>query len=126
MTDFDYSSLAPGIREVVRWVHTLGFATSDSGDGKTNQAAGMDCAVDWTEPMVAIEAPSAAEGIASSERLWAAICALAGGDPPPRARVETSYSPTDGVAIVLLLGFDDGELAAARGRVACQQWEKSL
>jgi len=114
VSDFDYESLAPGIREVVRWVHALGFTTSDSGDGRTNQEAGMDCARGWTEPMVAIEASGPSEAMASAGRLWAALDALAGGHPPERARVEMSYAFPDGVALVLLTGVGDAELAAMR------------
>lgn len=34
MSDFDYE-LDPGIRDLVRLLHSLGFETSDSGDGKS-------------------------------------------------------------------------------------------
>ena len=63
----DYDELNPGIRETVRWLTDLGFETTDSGDGVTNRAAGMDCA--WDEPMVAMSL-SQHDIIEEANRLW--------------------------------------------------------
>ena len=44
-----YEDLDPGIREVVRLLNTLGFHTSDSGDGVTKLQGDdpMECAMDF-------------------------------------------------------------------------------
>lgn len=34
VADLDYDKLDPNVREVVRWLASMGFNTSDSGDGK--------------------------------------------------------------------------------------------
>lgn len=45
MDDLDYETLNPGIREVVRLLRGAGFNTTDSGDGITNVAGGMEGAI---------------------------------------------------------------------------------
>ena len=44
--------LCPGIKHVVLWLNSLGYKTTDSGDG-SHYMDGMDCAV--PDPMVVIE-----------------------------------------------------------------------
>lgn len=39
--EFDPSLLDPGVRELVVWLRSLGFNTSDSGDGKSKFEAGL-------------------------------------------------------------------------------------
>jgi len=111
---FDYDSLPPGIRETVRWVHSFDYETSDSGDGLTNQAAGMECAQPWAVPMVAVVADNWEHAVCIAQHLWAELRTLSNGDPDERWRIEASYSPTDGQSLVLLTGIDDAGLAAAR------------
>lgn len=41
MSDIDYEALDPGIRRTVRWLRSLGFETTDSGDGVTKPAMGL-------------------------------------------------------------------------------------
>lgn len=45
----DYTSLDPGIRQVVRWLRAAGFNTHDSGDGVTK--------ADWIAKGTAMEVP---------------------------------------------------------------------
>lgn len=46
------AACAPGIRRTVAWLRSLGFDTTDSGDGKANVHAGIEGACEF--PMVAI------------------------------------------------------------------------
>jgi hypothetical protein len=45
METLDYTTLTPGIRAVVKLLRDNGFYTTDSGDGVTNVAAGMEGAL---------------------------------------------------------------------------------
>lgn len=40
--DFDYDQLDPGIRRTVRWLHSIGYPTQDSGDGVSKPAPERD------------------------------------------------------------------------------------
>jgi hypothetical protein len=100
--EFDYSELAPGIRETVRLLRSNGFETTDSGDGVANVESGIEGAMDI--PMVAC-ATSPLTMAGDADRLWELVRPLCEGSPD--VRVEASYSPNDGVALLLLLGFDD-------------------
>lgn len=115
MEHFDYEALAPGIRMTVRWLHSLGFYTTDSGDGSTNQATGMECSEAWKGvPMVAIEVPDERHLISSTNWLWTCLEQLFGkGGVPPVVGVEGSYSPQDGYCVILLTGLDDNLLQTA-------------
>ena len=93
--DFDYDSLSPGIRDIVRELHRHGYHTTDSGDG-TNFKEGMEGAL----PMRHVFGV-----LLDGENLRTV------GDDLlamyPAAKVEVSYSPNDGQAVFAI--FPDGE-----------------
>jgi hypothetical protein len=94
---------------VVRLLRENGFRTTDSGDGVTNVAAGMEgalpvphvhCVVhDWHD--VAPEA----------HRMMRLIAQL--GLLGDQVTIEASYSPLDGVATISLYGLDDASLRSS-------------
>jgi hypothetical protein len=81
--------MSAGIRDTVVWLRSLGFETTDSGDG-SNHAAGMDCALPY--PMVAVRVESR-HLIAESYRLRAVL-----GEAWD---VQGTFSPVDGVAVLI-------------------------
>lgn len=126
----NYDELDPGIRETVRWLQSLGYDTTDSGDGVTKRPA--DCACEWTPgnsdcswciesgiytcwlpmPNVAIVLDRESDGAAEADRLAMRLRARgieldASGAGP---RIEFTYSPNDGVKLLVLLNVDDNTL----------------
>ena len=100
--------LSPGVRHLVVWLNAHGFETTDSGDG-TNAAKGMGCAVDY--PMIAIAA-SGADLVERSAELFYLLMENGvsfSGEHSDRT-VEASYSPTNCVALILLIGVDDAAM----------------
>jgi hypothetical protein len=114
---FPYEELAPGIRNTVRWVHELGYETSDSGDGVANQHAGMECSNAWLGvPMVAITVDPYRLRV-EADRLWITVLDMAGGKSVDPVRIEASYDPHSQVGIILLTGLDDKLLHHWRAEV---------
>lgn len=95
----DYNQLDPGIRETVKWLNSIGFRTTDSGDGVSK--SDMECAM--CIPNVAIETTKSSL-IDDTDYL---DFLLLGSDTH---QIQASYDPRDGTAIILLLDFDDGDL----------------
>lgn len=115
--------LTPGIRGTVLWLRSLGFRTTDSGDGTVNPGAGMEGA--WDIPHVIMEVPPD-RMLVEADRLHALVEALGlplsqvpmeegSGQMVPAWQVEAHYAPGDGTAVLLLTGVDDAVLAT-RGR----------
>lgn len=100
MEDFDYSTLTPGIRKTVKFLREHDFETTDSGDGITNVALGIEHALDI--PMVAMVVDRD-DLIAESERLLELLRPWMS----TKAHIDASYSPIDEAAIILLLDFSD-------------------
>ena len=90
----------------VAWMQSLGFRTTDSGDGRINVQAGMEGALPFPHVVAIIDDPL--EMVAESWRLLDA-CKAAG---LTGARIEASYSPCDGVALVMLYGVEDASWGA--------------
>lgn len=89
---FDYSKLDEGVREVVRHLRAKGFNTTDSGDG--TKAATMECAVPF--PMVAATCLPF-DLIVESNRMQVCL----DEKWSDTWKVEGSYAPQEGVAILL-------------------------
>lgn len=109
----DYAQLAPGIRETVRWLADCGFGPCDSGDGVTNPAAGMECAVDYPHVHMFVGHERL---VSECRRLHALLSAvgivvrdptLTGLMPPC---IEANYSAGSGIATISLCGVDDAML----------------
>jgi hypothetical protein len=92
--DFDINDIQPRLRKTVTWLRSLGFKTCDSGDGVINVEAGMEGALDIPHVAMAVDSDKMKE---ESHRLYDA-CLLAGIS----GKIEVSYDPADGVAILML------------------------
>ncbi len=114
--DLDYSTLTPGIRRTVALLRSLGFRTTDSGDGVTNVQAGMEGAM--TRPNVYIRVRPE-RLIAECLRLRYALRSrrvpvdVQGPDDAPC--IQGMYDPCDDSAGILLMGVDDAMLDRALG-----------
>lgn len=107
--EVDYAALAPGIRRTVRWLRSLGYETTDSGDGKANQAAGMTCAEPWGGvPMVAMVLHGAPLMVFhEANYLYHTLGQFDLVGPAAPGEVQLTYSPGDGTTVLLLTGVDD-------------------
>lgn len=109
-------SLDPGIRNVVMWLHSYGFHTTDSGDGKSKAGAGQ--IVDGM--MEVLDVPHVAIQIRpdwmvhKSERLRCLLSRDHGIDVV-EGQIQVSYDPVSNIAIMMLMGIDDTMLRANKG-----------
>lgn len=105
MTAPPWADLDPGILGTVRLLWDAGFVTTDSGDG--SKAGQMGCAIAVPhvfmrcEPAVLVAEARRLAYFASSHGLVAAE----GAGPA----VQATYSPADGVAVIMLFGTLRGE-----------------
>lgn len=97
--------ILPTMRNTVAWLQALGFQTTDSGDGVTNVAAGMECALTFPHVFMVVDPDDIIE---DTDRLYEACRArnLLG----PTIRVESSYNPEDRIAVLGLYGVTDQTL----------------
>lgn len=119
MSDIDYSTLDPGIREVVRLLREAGHETTDSGDGVSKGADGLPRAhvvirVDRPDLLVhasflilgTLEAAGVRFGLTPEE----ADRLQNGDETVPLRQVEATFSPTGLVSIVTVWGVTDADL----------------
>ena len=104
----DYSTLTPGIRETVRWLRSLNFHTTDSGDGVTNVAAGMEGALDVPH----VHALVHHENMKDEAYRLAREVQLRGLVLEP-GMIDLRFDPCDRVALLSLYGVNDEALAKA-------------
>jgi hypothetical protein len=119
MNDLDYEALTPGIRKTVELLRTNRFETTDSGDGKTNVAAGMEGAMEF--PNVAIVIPSAELLVAECRRLHLllknrGVILHPQQMDPWIPSCQGMYDPSTNTALIVLTGVDD-ELLEGRQTV---------
>jgi hypothetical protein len=107
--DLDYSQLNHGIREVVRLLRSHGFETTDSGDGVTNVAAGMEGAL--AIPHVHCRIPASNQVRCAR---WAVDALEERCVVVTAGMVQTTYDPVTSIALLSVYGVDDAALAAAR------------
>lgn len=102
--DLDYDALDPGVRDAVRHLRARGFDTTDSGDGasKFRRVCGTDaeaeaawCALPFPHVFAVLADP--ARLVAESNRLLAVLEER----EPGQWRVEGSYCPNEGTALLL-------------------------
>ena len=96
--------IQPRMKRTVAWLQSLGFQTTDSGDGVTNVEAGMEGALDF--PHVMMSVPPPLRLIQESERLLE-TCRLVGIQG---FKIEASYDPDDSSCILMLTGVTDESL----------------
>lgn len=89
MSEFDYSKISPGVRDLVKALRELhGMNTIDSGDG-SNLANGMVCAIPQRHVFMKVELDAMVE---ATEYLT---------EQYPEAHVECSYSPGESAIVML-------------------------
>lgn len=99
--DDDYAKLDPGISLVVRWLRIHGFETTDSGDGVSKVDAIAEGEA-LAEPHVFMVCKPS-DMIAEAHRLLGLLENL--DAQGAGARIEASYNPNDGIAIISLFGL---------------------
>lgn len=118
----DYAELDPGIRDLVRLLRSNGFATTDSGDGKTK--LGGDSPMECAEPTpnVYMEADRATM-LDEAERLTLLLhdhlrdgvldeeIDIGDGQMAPRVIVEAIYLPISYSAVLSVHGVTDEDIA---------------
>ena len=92
--------IQPTMRETVVWLNEIGFRTTDSGDGVGN--AGMGCEIPRAH--VFIQLDDGASLVEESHRL---MRRAQGRWPGIRVSIEGSYSPTDGLGVLMLWDVTD-------------------
>lgn len=108
---FDLDDIQPAMRNTVQWLRAMDLKTTDSGDGITNVAAGMEGALDIPHVFMV---SSQALGFMEADLIWGALKRLK-IDKKEGVSVEMSYSPDDRIVILALYGVDDMLLSTAQG-----------
>jgi hypothetical protein len=100
----DFSTLNPGIRGIVRLLRALGLNTTDSGDGVTNVAAGMEFALDVPHVHCALPEhyPAPFEYVKDL-----AQALRAAGLPVTSGTIQITFDPEDGVRVLSVYGLND-------------------
>lgn len=107
--DINYDELDPGIRETVRWLRSLEFETTDSGDGVTKGADG------WETPHVYMQTDSR-HLLSDAHRLLFILnesrieVAEVGS---AAVQIQATYDPANMSAWLAVLGLDDAKLLAS-------------
>lgn len=102
----DYGALDPGIRNLVRWLVSNGFATTDSGDGISKRPATIDnpdgdaCAESEPNVYMLVDLDKL---VSEADRLLA----LLGNVSDLLPQIQASYDPLDKTGIIALHGIDD-------------------
>lgn len=101
-----YEQLDPGIREVVRFIRSEGYVTTDSGDGKT-KPPGPDV---LPYPHVACQVPVMPSVITHADHLRRLMqMGEAIGKVPPGWQVQLTYDPaTDHTRTIVMLLWPNG------------------
>ena len=94
----NYDELDPGIRQVVHLLREKGFDTTDSGDGVSKPAA--ERLIDRRHVFISTPVASMVE---EADRAFDVLRRHGFA----RAHVEATYSPNDGIAVIMV--FPDGE-----------------
>ena len=103
--DLDLAEIDPGVRRLVALLNERGFNTTDSGDGVSK-----DPEARWIEhPHVFIRCESPEHMIAQSYRVVDVLTEV-GVRWDGAANVEATWSPVDGVAIIMVTHVSDADL----------------
>lgn len=107
-SDLSKEELDPGIRRLVVWLNSLGFKTTDSGDGVTKPEEHRSLegphVFMTTTPDKMVEEANRLHALI----LNAIVIGLPAGHPRPEFSVEASYSAdTPWLAVLMLLGVND-------------------
>jgi len=100
------SEIQPTMLRTVAWVQSLGFRTTDSGDGVINVEAGMEGALPVAHVVAVVDV---GELITAAHHLLGA-CKAKGLHHLDDFGIEATYSPVDEVATLMLIGVSDAVL----------------
>jgi hypothetical protein len=98
--------LTPGVRRLVNTLRALGWETTDSGDGITNPAAGMWDTLDYPHVFIKLHPNQDVREAAHRMKRHAAAIFCDGKRPT----IEATYSPIDGVSMVMLAHLGDSDM----------------
>ncbi len=103
-----WEELDGGIRETVRWLWTLGFDTTDSGDGKLqgNKALMAETGEALPVPHVFMVCPPN-ELLSQADRLRSACETLPCWKHIPGTSIQATYFALNGIAVIELYGLSD-------------------
>lgn len=107
LTSEELNVIDPGVRNLVVWLRSRSFNTTDSGDGITKINAGNIDALDV--PHVFMRVADASLLYAEALRLQYVLWTEHGIKRQP-GRVEASYDPANGIAVLSLTGISDTDL----------------
>ncbi len=108
MRELDYATLDPAIREAVRALNSVGFCTTDSGDG--GKVDTMGCAVPFANITLVTndgELLTETDRVARMIRLRGLNLVPFGQGEDEDAKavsIQASYDPSDGSCVILLTG----------------------
>ena len=109
--DSDGSALDPGIAKTVRrlreWGSSWNYETTDSGDGRSKFEAGTADETTLREPHVFIHADAKYMVDAANDLLATLRDGRLIDSALKRVRVEATYWPADGTAMLQVFGLDD-------------------
>ena len=102
---FNPDGLCPGIRRIVLWLRGLGYDTTDSGDGVSNE--GMGCAMDIPNVHMTCDPQELLEKADELHQHLARKGISTGDDPWAGASIQATYNPADKSAHISLFSVDD-------------------
>lgn len=106
--DIDYSLLDPGIRGTVKWLRSVGFITTDSGDGSSKyKEIDEGEALDVAHVHMTLD-PDGSRG----QAIWLLTLLEAKGLTVPPGMIQLTFDPADGSCCLSLYGVDDKTVPA--------------
>mgnify|MGYP001563393018 CR=1 FL=1 len=103
MAPYDPATIQPTMIKTVTWLRSLGFNTTDSGDGVINVGLGMEGALPMPHVFMVVAKDSMFH---DADSLWT-IVKLRFAAHISGIGVECSYSPEDQKCILALYGVTD-------------------
>jgi hypothetical protein len=110
----NYDEIDPGIRETVRWLRSLGFDTTDSGDGKSKPRDPGEV-LDFPHVFMVVKRPRWLVDEANVLRMLLherGIPIQQQGPDASTPSIQANYDPGNGSATLMLMGVDDTMLIA--------------
>lgn len=96
--DLDYEQLDPGIIGLVALLRAHGFETTDSGDGVSKKAKGIDDALPYPHVFCVVDPDRL---VIEAKRAWHTLNVYPEYED---LSIEASYSPDDNAAILAIYG----------------------
>lgn len=101
----------PGVQRLVGWLRSKGFDTTDSGDGVTNVAAGIEYALDFPHVAIAVNKDRMVqEADALADLLAEHGIPIHMNHYEERPWIDATYCPGDQTALIFLNHVSDKDL----------------